>query len=116
MPKEIKSDYKKCDGCGGNLIFSPSTQELRCEKCGKEIDFPKKAISAKHSIEEFSKTQKNLQEWQSQNKVLKCAMCGAGIVLNSLEYASNCPYCGSAMLSLSEELPGIPPEIGRAHV
>lgn len=110
MPKEIKSDYKKCDGCGGNLIFSPSTQGLHCEKCGKEIDFPKKGISEKHPIEEFSKTQNNLAEWQSQNKVLKCAMCGASIVLNSLEYASNCPYCGSAMLSLSDELPGIPPD------
>lgn len=110
MPKEIKADYKKCDGCGGNLIFSPNSQKLVCEKCGKEIDFPKKGISEKHPIEELSKTQDNLAEWQSQNKVLKCAMCGASIVLNSLEYASNCPYCGSSMLSLSDELPGIPPD------
>ena len=91
MPKEIKAEYKKCDGCGGNLIFDANSQNLVCEKCQKQIKFLKESISEKRPIDQLSDTQKNLQEWQSQNKVLKCANCGASIVLNSLEYASNCP-------------------------
>ena len=110
MPKEIKAEYKKCDGCGGNLIFDANSQNLVCEKCQKQIKFLKESISEKRPIDQLSDTQKNLQEWQSQNKVLKCANCGASIVLNSLEYASNCPYCSSSMISLSDELPGLPPD------
>lgn len=110
MPRELKSNNKKCDGCGGNLKFDPDSQKLTCEKCGKKIDFAKQGGLRKRAIGELSNTQNNLQEWQTQNKVLKCANCGASIVLNSLEYASNCPYCGSSMISLSEELPGIVPD------
>lgn len=108
--KEIEANYSSCDGCGGNLKFSPADQKLVCEKCGKITDFPKYAIEKKRPIDELSKTQQNLAQWQNENKVLKCANCGARIVLNSLEYASNCPYCGSAMISKSDELPGIPPD------
>lgn len=110
MDKEIKSNYSSCAGCGGNMVFSPADQKLVCEKCGKKTDFPKYAVGEKRPIGELANTQQNLTEWQNENKVLKCASCGASIVLNSLEYASNCPYCGSAMISKSDELPGIPPD------
>ena len=38
---EKESAFIKCDGCGGNMIFDPATLCLKCEHCGKTVDFGK---------------------------------------------------------------------------
>ena len=35
----LNASNKKCQGCGGDLIFNPKTRKLNCEKCGGEYDF-----------------------------------------------------------------------------
>ena len=105
----LKSSYEKCQGCGGNLKFNPATQSLICKKCGAVEEFEKTKEASKHSI--YNDTSKEShQKWLAENKVIQCANCSAKIVLNNLEYAASCPYCGSEFVSVSENLPGISPD------
>lgn len=109
MVKKLNATIEKCEGCGGNLVFCPNTLELTCEKCGKEQKFDKQKLTTKRNLN-FDFQEDNYNKWVESNKVIQCKSCGARIVLNKLEYASNCPYCQSSFVSLSEELPGITPD------
>lgn len=109
--KQLKSTTQKCEGCGGNLIFSPKHQQLYCTKCEKLTNFNKSKAITKHSIADAEKSKFNESAWATENKVIACKTCGAKIVLNNLEYTTNCPYCGSSAVSVTTELPGMAPDI-----
>ena len=57
--KEIVAEYIKCESCGANMLFNPTTQMLYCESCGTQKDFEKDrqvqelAISEAFSSEEI---------------------------------------------------------------
>lgn len=110
MTKQLKSSTQKCKSCGGDLVFSPSQQNLLCTKCGNTYDFEKIKNFKKHDISEAGVSKFDKAEWQKENKVIACKACGAKIDLNNLEFTATCPYCKSTSVAETSELPGIPPD------
>lgn len=106
--KELKSVSFKCEGCGSGLVFSPKTQNLKCQNCGREKELEKSCDVQKHDLNE-AKEEKH-QKWMEQNKILKCQTCGAEIILNSLEFSGICPYCNSSYVAETKNLPDFVPD------
>lgn len=110
--KKLDNILKKCENCGGNFVFSPISQNLKCENCGSDKAIEKIEGFQKHDYAENSNADDALKNdsWQAENKIMKCATCGATITLSKLEYAKNCPYCGSSYVSEVDELPSLKPD------
>ncbi len=100
-----QTTYEKCSSCGGNLIFDPSTQQLKCENCGTVFDFEKDGnVKELDILSALEKTEK----WEDAT-VFKCENCGATVVLNANETAKRCPYCLTAHVQKVEQDAGIKP-------
>ena len=104
--EERTSAFMKCDGCGGNMVFDPETQCLKCEHCGKVIDFGKNDKVEELSIEgAFEKSEK----WNNEVSVYRCENCGATFNIGADEVSAICPYCSTTHIVKSEDLAGIRP-------
>ena len=99
----VKSTQDKCASCGGHLYFSPEDQALKCESCGglEKIEF--NHDNQKHRYEINKKKGEEHKKYAQENKVFKCASCGANVVLNKLDVATKCPYCDSSTM-VSEDV------------
>ena len=88
-----------CAGCGAKLSFAPGTRNLKCEFCGtvnaiaeddariEELDF-----------ETYLKALEDRQETFEEEHV-RCEKCGAEQNLGSSLFASQCAFCGAAIVS-----------------
>lgn len=104
---KLEATHQKCSGCGGNLLFSPSSQSLKCPNCQSIYEIVAEHCCPKHELEEKSQNQ---SVWEDENKVAKCQNCGASVVLNKLEYATKCPYCSSPLIVETKLVPGLKPD------
>lgn len=107
MTQKEKTIDQKCKSCGGNLVFSPQTQNLRCPHCLGTQQINSRMCCPKHEIGEQSQRQSS---WNEMNKVVMCQNCGASVVLNRLESATKCPYCSSALVVETQAQPGLTPD------
>lgn len=106
MEQERKVELIKCESCGANMEFNPETQMLYCPSCGAEKDFEKDKRVAEIAIAEaFAEAQKP----DEQTRVYRCENCGAAVVVNVDEVASECPFCSTPYVVESEELYGLKP-------
>jgi LSD1 subclass zinc finger protein len=104
QPASAASDFIKtfpCGGCGAKLSYSPGTRNLKCEYCGKE-----NAIAEDDSrIEELDfNTYLKVLEGKAEvveEEHVRCDKCGAEQSLPSNLFASNCTFCGAAIVSKS---------------
>ena len=103
---EKESAFIKCDGCGGNMIFDPATQCLKCEHCGKTVDFGKDREVKELDIDgAFDESKK----WNDEVSVYRCSNCGAVFNIRADEISSICPYCSTTHIVKSDDLSGIRP-------
>ena len=103
---EKESAFIKCDGCGGNMIFDPATQCLKCEHCGKTVDFGKDSEVKELDIDgAFDESKK----WNDEVSVYRCSNCGAVFNIRADEMSSICPYCSTTHIVKSDDLAGIRP-------
>ena len=95
----------KCSSCGGNMVFDPETQTLKCEYCGSTV-----AIEKDLSVREFDirKAFENAKKWDNAI-VVRCENCGAKVVIGSDEVAKVCPYCGTSQIKKTDEMAGLKP-------
>lgn len=107
MTQKTKTIDQKCKSCGGNLVFSPQTQNLRCPHCLGTQQINSQLCCPKHEIGEQSQRQSS---WEEMNKVVLCKNCGASVVFNKLESATKCPYCASALVVEAQTQPGLTPD------
>ena len=96
----------KCPSCGGNMIFDPESQMLKCEHCGNAVDFEKS--TAVEELDIFTAFG-SAEEWKDESAVYRCENCGAVVVLKTGETATGCPYCGTAHVVKTTELAGLKP-------
>lgn len=103
----VDTEFIKCPGCGANMEFNPQTQALYCPHCGSETKFDtQKIASEKELLGGFSED----QTWkEGETSVFRCDNCGAEVVLNIDETASECPFCGTPHVTKSEGLSGLKP-------
>ncbi|MDY4849148.1 MAG: hypothetical protein SO176_02685 [Bacilli bacterium] len=114
LDKQLKvgSNHAKCEHCGGNLIFDPTSQALFCPHCESKFEFDKNNNQIKHAINEGKiDVKEERDEWAKDMKVVRCQNCGAEILITGLDIASNCPYCGSNYVVDSTSLPGLKPDV-----
>lgn len=105
VDKRADTQYIKCQNCGGNMVFDPSTQSLSCPFCGNLKDIEKDIEVQELEIESaFSAAKK----WDDVS-VLNCENCGAKIIISTNEVSKECPYCGTSHIRKSEDLAGIRP-------
>lgn len=104
--KKVDTASFKCSNCGANMTFNPETQTLYCSHCGNTVDFEKKQAKELDIEQGFSKD----RLWESSEATLfRCGNCGAEIVMSGEEIAKNCPFCGTAHVQKTQELPGLKP-------
>lgn len=103
---EKESAFVKCGGCGGNMVFDPETQCLKCEHCGRVDDFGKSSEVEELAIEDaFEKSEK----WNDEVSVYRCSNCGAVFNIRADEVSAICPYCSTTHIVKSEDLAGVKP-------
>ncbi len=107
IAKDVRDEGKfvKCEACGGNMVFDPKTQTLLCEHCGSVFDFEKDSAVREIAIEEaFAKA-----DLWTDAVVVRCANCGAKVVIDASEAAKKCPYCGTSQVRKTDEIVGVRP-------
>ena len=104
--KRKETAYVKCDNCGANLSFDPTTQELKCFHCGSFKSFEKSNAVSELFIENAFIASEKVD---SESSVYRCDNCGAVVVLSSHEVATFCPYCNTSHIVKSEDLSGLKP-------
>ena len=98
MGSLVSSSIKKCKSCGGNLVFSPSFQELVCNNCSNKSEIEKNKEYQKHDClsEDATKTARKF------NGYAKCSNCGANVSLDD-DISGLCPYCDTAVVASVED-------------
>ena len=90
-----------CVSCGARLSFAPGTSALRCEYCGAGNDIPADDARVEElDLEEWLKALEGRAEAVEAEQV-KCAKCGAEEVLDGVQVAAKCSFCGTALVSRS---------------
>ena len=72
-----------CPSCGGQLVFSPSKQKLKCKSCGNLTDADSYNGSDRVSISSIT------------TNVYSCPTCGGEIQLIDNDGMEFCPFCGN---------------------
>ena len=94
---------KKCNSCGGNLIFSPTSCSLYCEKCKTLQPINTNRDFSKKDYDSFISSNSTLSETLVKENELNCPTCGANVSLKGLEFSGTCPYCGSNIVHSNEK-------------
>ncbi len=100
----------KCASCGGQRVFDPDTQKLRCEQCGTETELSESPT--KQIVEyDFRSAEENLDPaWSAATHSFQCPSCGATTVLEAQATATRCAFCGEPQVVDTAAVPGIRPE------
>lgn len=106
----IKNDNYKCKNCGASLYFDPKSQNLKCIKCSSTLPLPNKKTFTRHNINQKKELETQHSAWLTDNKVFKCANCGANVIANKYEISNTCPYCNNNLAISKEEIPGLKPD------
>ncbi len=96
----VKEYVFPCAQCGAKLNFSAATGELKCPYC-THINKIERAFS--QVVEkDYNQAIEELQSLSQQPSGLsssKCPTCAAVFELNENIHASECPFCGSAVVN-----------------
>ena len=105
IKEEKQTVTVKCDNCGGNMVFDPETQKLKCPHCDSVKDFEKStAVKEIDILSAFTG-----EKWDNDSSVYRCENCGAVVVLPPNQTATICPYCETSHVVKSTELAGLKP-------
>lgn len=100
-----------CTDCGGILTYAIGTDEMECAHCGKrnEISVPDVAIEEidlPRGLEKLERTRK----LGTTESVLKCPNCAAEFDLDTNLHASDCPFCGTTVVTSTGEIHEFSPQ------
>lgn len=96
----MKKTYK-CAGCGGNLLFDPEHQNLKCDYCKSTVDIfaSKIGYNIKHK---YTPTMKFVTPKDTGN-VYRCLACDTKVSTATESEVRRCPSCGSKDLNQIKE-------------
>ncbi len=96
----------KCPNCGGEAMFEPNSQKMKCLYCGGLFEINNNSIAQERELDELLKSG---DVWE-EAEVYQCKTCGAKEVISKQEVSVKCAFCGTNNIIKSEELPGIKPQ------
>ncbi len=97
----MKKEYIfPCEQCGAKLNYSVATGELTCPYCS-HVNKIERAFSqvVEKDYEKALQELKNFSEHPSEITSSKCPTCAATFELSEDIHASECPFCGSAVVN-----------------
>lgn len=71
----------KCSNCNSALLYDIKTGKMKCESCDSLFPVPD------------LKTSKS-EEDMMEGEIFSCTSCGATVMVNNVECATHCSYCG----------------------
>ncbi len=95
-----------CEQCGADLLYKPGTETLVCSFCGHTNLIQPKTTT----IQEYSFAQALRAMEQSRlrpldnDQVIKCPNCAAIFELTTNRNAGDCPFCGTPVVTGSEQV------------
>ncbi|MBK8816828.1 MAG: primosomal protein N' (replication factor Y) - superfamily II helicase [Methylococcaceae bacterium] len=107
---ETKIDRFPCSQCGALLVFKPGSQHLTCQYCGTENEIPQRFDEIREY--DFSQALKELAHAKPAAGIaqIHCDACGAGFKFASSVHAGDCPFCGAAIVTSTEQARPITPK------
>ena len=89
-----------CEQCGAKLNFSVATGELKCPYCS-HVNIIERAFTqvVEKDYQKAIAELKEISEHPSEVSSSKCPTCAATFELSEDIYASECPFCGSAVVN-----------------
>ncbi len=105
--KEIDTSNSQCKNCGSGLFFDPKTKGLKCKNCSSVFDFDKSRLNQKRVLIGSNVENDN---WSMEARVFQCDTCASKIIVTGYDVTTVCPYCGSAYVSKTDQLPGLKPD------
>ncbi len=90
----------KCPNCAAALEYNPQMNWLECNSCGSTFrmeDINEVEIEKEDVIREEHTTEDGLDSESSENmncNLYTCSSCGAQLLINEVESATFCAYCG----------------------
>lgn len=97
----------KCEHCGGNNVFNPSTGNLKCEYCGNTSECEQKEVVTGGLTKKYSSLYSPKSNNHCNNLYL-CASCGATVGFEENEEKKRCPSCGDTSLKRQNSSMNIP--------
>lgn len=106
----------KCPNCGGHLVFDSQSQNMKCPYCDAEIDLEtvKALADEDHLSQEKDDWQQapQIDDGSMQNMMIyHCSSCGGEIITDQTTGATNCPFCDSPMVFLSQFSGDLKPDL-----
>lgn len=96
----------KCKNCGGEAVFDPKTQKMKCLYCGSSFDIDNSTVVKERDLSELID---GGDVWD-ETEVYQCKSCGAKEILSNQEVSVRCSFCGTSNIVKTEELPGLKPQ------
>lgn len=100
-----------CTDCGGMLTYAVGTNELQCSYCGKRnsidiADTPIEEIDLPKGLDRLEKT----RQLGTTEGRLKCPNCAAQFSLEKHLHASDCPFCGTSVVTSTGDVQEFSPQ------
>ncbi|MCC8179847.1 MAG: hypothetical protein LIP23_02915 [Planctomycetes bacterium] len=93
-----------CRNCGGPLVFTPGTTQIKCPYCGTINEIPIDQDASDYLKEndylEALEKEESHQTAQGDGPVaeaVRCTNCGAETTISPEITSDNCPYCGTPL-------------------
>ena len=111
-----------CPGCGGQLLFSPERQALRCGHCGggQALDFTRDQL-AENTLDDYYLDSELHPDGLAEQQLFSCAGCGARTRVSAEQPTLSCGFCGARTINpeaqrtrLVEPAGVLPFQLGRA--
>lgn len=107
--QSTSSKVNKCPACGGNMVFSPEIDKLKCPYCQNEVEIEKEALEIVENCFQAA-LKEGVRSWSDDDiRAVSCLNCGAELIFEPLTKAQFCHYCGSSHIQEHAAEKTIPP-------
>lgn len=106
MAETTQQQHFPCEECGADLLYQPGTETLVCQYCGHQNLIRNKPVA----IQEYSFAQalrameKARLRPLDHEQVIKCPNCAAIFELSPNRHAGDCPFCGTPVVTGTEQV------------
>jgi len=106
----MKEKQFECHGCGAQFEYDPGAEAMKCPFCGHEKHIPKSAEEIKElDFQEFL-DRVDKEEETMEVLTIKCQSCGAESSSEPNETSSDCPFCGTNIVTAGKSTRLIKPK------
>lgn len=102
LPQEVQPPLHvefPCENCGARMDFSPSAQQVTCPYCQHQMAIPQSGEEIEELDFHAYVSQTLDPEDSVEATVVTCGSCHAETTLDEQVTATNCPFCGSAIVT-----------------